>query len=99
MDHARLGRTGLQVSQLCLGTMTFGLQSDEATATAIMDRAFAAGVDFFDTSDVYPVGGDLRTQGSTEEIVGRWLVGKRDRVILATKAFGKVGPSRWDQGN
>ena len=99
MDYKRLGRTGLQVSQLCLGTMTFGLQSDEAASVAILDRAFEGGVDFIDTSDVYPLGGDLETAGRTEEIVGRWLVGRRDRVVLATKAFGKIGPSRWDQGN
>jgi aryl-alcohol dehydrogenase-like predicted oxidoreductase len=99
MDYKRLGRTGLQVSQLCLGTMTFGLQSDEATSVAILDRAFEGGVDFIDTSDVYPLGGDLETAGRTEEILGRWMVGRRDRVVLATKAFGKIGPSRWDQGN
>ncbi|MET0484912.1 MAG: aldo/keto reductase, partial [Candidatus Rokuibacteriota bacterium] len=57
MRHIRLGRTGLTVSRLCLGTMTFGLQCDEKTSTAILDRAFAGGVTFLDTSDVYPVGG------------------------------------------
>ena len=56
MKHTRLGRTGLQVSRLCLGTMTFGYQCDEKTSTAIMDRAFEGGITFFDTADVYPLG-------------------------------------------
>ena len=77
MDHKRLGRTGLQVSRLCLGTMTFGLQCDEETSVAILDRAAEGGIDFLDSSDVYPLGGDRTTQGRTEEILGRWLKGKR----------------------
>jgi len=64
MEHVRLGRSGLQVSRLCLGTMTFGLQSDEATGFAVMDKAAEGGVDFFDTSDAYPLGGDLSTRGA-----------------------------------
>jgi aryl-alcohol dehydrogenase-like predicted oxidoreductase len=99
MEHVRLGRSGLQVSRLCLGTMTFGLQSDEATGFAVMDKAAEAGVDFFDTSDAYPMGGDLPTRGRTEEIVGRWLAGKRDRFILATKCFHSMGPAPFDAGN
>lgn len=99
MKHTRLGRTGLQVSRLCLGTMTFGYQSDEKTATAIMDKAFDGGITFFDTADVYPLGAPAGSQGRTEEIVGKWLEGRRDRVVLATKCFGRTGPSRWDQGN
>ena len=99
MEHVRLGRSGLQVSRLCLGTMTFGLQSDEATGFAIMDKAAEAGVDFFDTSDAYPLGGDLSTRGRTEEIIGRWLAGKRDRFIVATKCFVPMGPSPMDGGN
>jgi 1-deoxyxylulose-5-phosphate synthase len=99
MDHVRLGRSGLQVSRLCLGTMTFGLQSDEATGVAIMDKAAEAGVDFFDTSDAYPLGGDLSTRGRTEEIIGRWLRGKRDRIIIATKCFVPMGPGPMDGGN
>ncbi|HEY3878379.1 MAG TPA: aldo/keto reductase, partial [Trebonia sp.] len=99
MDHARLGRSGLQVSRLCLGTMTFGLQSDEATGIAVMDKAAEAGVDFFDTSDAYPLGGDLSTRGRTEEIIGRWMTGKRDRFILATKCFVPTGPAPMDGGN
>ncbi len=99
MDHARLGRTGLQVSRLCLGTMTFGLQSDESTAVAILDRAAEGGIDFLDTSDAYPLGGDLSTRGITEEILGRWLQGKRDRFIVATKCFAPTGPAPFDAGN
>jgi len=99
MDHTRLGRTGLQVSKLCLGTMTFGLQCDEPTSVSILDRAAEGGIDFIDTSDVYPLGGDLATVGRTEEILGRWLHGRRDRFVLATKCFGRTGPSPIDGGN
>ena len=99
MEHIRLGRSGLQVSRLCLGTMTFGLQSDETTAVAIMDRAAEAGVDFLDSSDAYPLGGDLASRGRTEEIIGRWLRGKRERFIIATKCFAPTGPAPFDAGN
>src|SRR3984885_13747181 len=99
MEHSRLGRTGLQVSKLCLGTMTFGLQCDEPTSVSILDRAAEGGIDFIDSSDVYPLGGDLTTVGRTEEILGRWLHGKRDRFVLATKCFGRTGPSPIDGGN
>jgi 1-deoxyxylulose-5-phosphate synthase len=99
MEHTRLGRTGLQVSRLCLGTMTFGLQRDEPAAVAILDRAAEGGIDFIDTSDAYPLGGDLSTRGVTEEILGRWLRGTRDRFILATKCFAPTGPSPFDAGN
>jgi len=77
--------------------MTFGLQCDEETSIAIMNRSADAGVTFIDSADVYPVGGP--ETGLTEEIVGRWLKGRRDRYIVATKCFGRVGPNRWDQGN
>jgi 1-deoxyxylulose-5-phosphate synthase len=87
------------VSRLCLGTMTFGLQSDEATAVAVLDRAAEGGIDFLDTSDAYPLGGDLSTRGATEEILGRWLRGKRDRFIVATKCFAPTGPAPFDAGN
>jgi len=99
VDHKRLGRSGLQVSRLCLGTMTFGLQSDEATGFAIMDRAAEGGVDFLDSSDAYPLGGDLASRGRTEEIIGRWMRGKRDRFIIATKCFAPTGPAPFDAGN
>lgn len=94
----KLGQTGLTVSRLCLGTMTFGLQSDEETSRAILDTAAAAGINFLDTADVYPLGGGLETVGRTEEIIGRWLKGKRDQFIVATKCVGRVGSAPWDQG-
>ena len=98
MHHVRLGRTGLPVSRLCLGTMTFGLQCDEATSFAIMNAAAEAGIDFLDTADVYPLGGTLESVGRTEEIVGKWLRGRRDRFIVATKCSGKMGEAPWQQG-
>ena len=78
--------------------MTFGLQCDEQTSVSILDRAAEGGIDFIDTSDVYPLGGDLTTQGRTEEILGRWLHGRRDRFVVATKAFGPTGPSPFNEG-
>jgi len=81
----RLGRTGLKVTEVCLGTMTFGHQCDEKTSFRIMDEAAEAGVNFIDTADVYPVPVSLESSGKTEEIVGHWLKGKRDDFILATK--------------
>jgi aryl-alcohol dehydrogenase-like predicted oxidoreductase len=98
MQTTTLGNTGLNVSRLVLGTMTFGLQTDEETSRAILDLAAEGGVNFLDAADVYPLGGGLPTVGRTEEIVGRWLKGKRERFIVATKAVGKVGASPWDQG-
>jgi len=98
MQFTRFGNTGLTVSRLCLGTMTFGLQTEEAVSIRIMETAAEGGINFFDTADVYPLGGTLETAGRSEEIVGRWLSGKRSRFILATKAVGKMGPADWDQG-
>ncbi len=98
MRHARLGRTGLSVSRLCLGTMTFGLQCDEATSRAILDRAAAGGITFLDTADVYPLGGGFETVGRTEEIVGRWLEGRRIDFVVATKCVGAMSGRRWDRG-
>jgi len=98
MQYTNLGRTGLNVSRLCLGTMTFGLQTQEDASFKIIDTAVEAGVNFIDTADVYPLGGDLATVGRTEEIVGRWLKGRRHHFVLATKAVGKMGPNPWNQG-
>jgi aryl-alcohol dehydrogenase-like predicted oxidoreductase len=98
MQYRKFGHTGLTVSNLCLGTMTFGLQIDEETSKRILDTATDAGVNFIDTADVYPLGGGEQLAGRTEEIVGRWLKGRRERFIVATKAVGKVGPSPWDKG-
>jgi aryl-alcohol dehydrogenase (NADP+) len=98
MQHIKFGRTGLRVSRLCLGTMTFGLQCDEAQSHSIMDKAAEGGIDFLDTADVYPLGGGRATVGRTEEIVGGWLKGKRQNYVVATKCFGQTGPMPWDQG-
>ena len=98
MQRTQLGRTGLSVSRLCLGTMTFGLQCEEDVSRSIMDTAAEGGIDFFDTADVYPLGGGGNTVGRTEEIVGNWLVGKRHDYILATKCVGRTGRRAWDQG-
>jgi aryl-alcohol dehydrogenase-like predicted oxidoreductase len=78
--------------------MTFGLQCDETRSSAIMDAAAEGGIDFFDTADVYPLGGGRTTAGRTEEIVGGWLKGKRHDFILATKCVGQMGPKPWEQG-
>jgi aryl-alcohol dehydrogenase (NADP+) len=99
MQHVNLGRTGLRVSRICLGTMTFGLQCDEATSLAILDRAAEGGVTFIDSADAYPLGGTLETTGRTEAILGKWLAGKRQNFIVATKAFAPTGPNAWDRGN
>jgi len=98
MQYRQFGRTGLTVSRLCLGTMTFGLQTEEAASHRILDAAANAGVNFIDTANVYPLGGGENLAGRTEEIIGRWLKGKRDRFVVATKAVGKMGPAAWDQG-
>jgi 1-deoxyxylulose-5-phosphate synthase len=98
MQHIRFGPTGLQVSRLCLGTMTFGLQCDEATSFAILDKASAGGITFLDTADAYPLGGGVDTAGRTEEIIGKWLQGKREQFIVATKCSAKIGPAAWQQG-
>ena len=89
MKRNRLGRSSLVVSDICMGTMTFGNQADEKTSFDIMDMAFDAGIDFFDTAEMYPVPPDASYVGVTEEIVGRWLKTKnRDDVIIATKVAG-----------
>src|SRR5271155_2257982 len=90
MQYTKFGGTGLQVSRLCLGTMTFGLQCNEAQSHAILDAAAEGGIDFLDTADVYPMGGGQATAGRTEEIIGNWLKGKRHQFILATKCAGNV---------
>ena len=99
MQHVRFGNTGLKVSQLCMGTMTFGHQCDEETSVAILDAAAAGGITFLDTADAYPLGAPPEVLGRTEEIVGRWLHGRRDDFILATKCFFPTGRNAWDSGN
>ncbi|MFC8505083.1 aldo/keto reductase [Streptomyces sp. NPDC057411] len=92
MKYTQLGRTGLKVSRLVLGTMNFGPQTDEATSHAIMDTALDAGLNFFDTANVYGWGAE---KGRTEEIIGSWFAkdpAHRDKVVLATKVYGNMGP-------
>src|SRR6476620_3506968 len=98
MKIRRMGRTGLKVTEICLGTMTFGYQCDEKTSFAIMAKAAEKGVTFFDTADVYPVPPSVETAGRTEEIVGRWLKGQRHRFVLATKCRMRVGSGANDEG-
>jgi len=91
MEYTQLGRTGLSVSRLCLGTMNFGSQADEATGHAIMDQALEQGINFFDTANVY--GGEAG-RGATEEIIGNWFAqggDRRERTVLATKLYGATG--------
>jgi len=99
LKHVRLGNTGLRVSRLCLGTMTFGYQCDEPTSFAILDRAAEKGITFLDSSDVYPLGGGLERAGRTEEIIGKWIRGKRHDWVIATKCFGATGPQPFHAGN
>ncbi len=96
MDHVRFGNTGLWVSKLCLGTMTFGFQCDEEESFAILNRAAEGGITFLDTADVYPLGGP--NNGATEEIIGKWMRGKRHDYVVATKCFAPMGPQRWNRG-
>ena len=92
MKRRRIGKTGLVVSEICLGTMTFGSQADEATSLRILDRAFEAGVDFFDVSEIYPVPPLADWAGRSEEIVGKWLKTKsRAQIVIATKVAGPDG--------
>jgi aryl-alcohol dehydrogenase-like predicted oxidoreductase len=89
MKHRRLGHSAIAVSDICMGTMTFGAQADEATAHRVLDMCFEAGIDFYDTAEGYPVPPKVEYAGRTEEIVGRWLKTKpRDAIILATKVAG-----------
>jgi 1-deoxyxylulose-5-phosphate synthase len=98
MAHAELGRTGVYVSRLCVGTMTFGYQTDEQVAHAILDAAADAGVTMIDTADGYPLGGSIETVGRTEEILGRWLQGRRDDYFVATKCNAPMGRRRFQRG-
>ncbi|MFC8004069.1 aldo/keto reductase [Streptomyces olivaceus] len=91
MKYTQLGRTGLKVSRLVLGTMNFGPQTDEADSHAIMDAALDAGINFFDTANVYGWG---ENKGRTEEIIGNWFAkggDRRDKTVLATKVYGNMG--------
>lgn len=91
MQYVQLGRSGVKVSRLCLGTMNFGPETTEADSFAIMDRALELGLNFFDTANVY---GWKIGEGWTEQILGRWFAqggGRREKVVLATKVYGRMG--------
>jgi aryl-alcohol dehydrogenase-like predicted oxidoreductase len=100
MRIRNLGATGLKVTEVCLGTMTFGNQADEATSFQILDAAEARGVNFIDTADAYPLGRNWESAGATEEIIGNWMRERksRDRIVLATKCRGAMGPGPNDEG-
>jgi NDP-hexose C3-ketoreductase / dTDP-4-oxo-2-deoxy-alpha-D-pentos-2-ene 2,3-reductase len=98
MEYRNLGRTGLKVSRLCIGTMNFGPRTSEADSHRIMDDALDLGINFFDTANVY---GRKRGEGVTEQIVGRWLAQggeRREKIVLATKVYGRMGDGPNDQG-
>ena len=91
MEYTHLGRSGLSVSRICLGTMNFGPETEESDAHAIMDAAHERGVNFFDTANVY---GWRKGEGVTEQIIGRWFAqggGRRERTVIATKLYGSMG--------
>jgi aryl-alcohol dehydrogenase-like predicted oxidoreductase len=93
MDRTTLGRTGIEVSAYCLGTMTFGNQTPEPVAHAQIDRVLDAGIDFLDTAEMYPVNPPrAETVGNTEKVIGNWVAksGKRDRIVIATKHSGNT---------
>lgn len=97
MQYVHLGRTGVRVSPLCLGAMNFGPHTSEADSFKVMDRAMEAGLNFFDTANVY---GGKKGEGVTEHIIGRWFAqggGRREHVVLATKVYGRMG-DRPNQG-
>jgi aryl-alcohol dehydrogenase-like predicted oxidoreductase len=100
MDYRELGRTGVEVSRLCLGTMTFGEQNSEAEGHAQMDYAFDRGINMFDAAEIYPVPPKPETQGRTEAIIGTWLAARktRDKVMIATKVAGR-GKMTWVRKN
>ena len=100
MDYRALGRTGVKVSRLCLGTMTFGEQNSEAEGHAQMDYAVDCGINFFDAAEIYPIPPKPETQGRTEAIIGTWLAARkaRDKVVIATKVAGR-GKMVWLRSN
>ncbi len=101
MEYRRLGRTGLKVSSICMGTMQFGWSTDEPTAHAVMSRAVELGINFFDTADVYTRWIEDSSGGISETYIGNWLAGgavRRDEVVIATKVRGKMGEGPNDKG-
>lgn len=102
MNYTQLGRAGVQVSRLCLGTMNFGPRTDEKDSFAIMDRALELGINFLDTANIYGRSNVIKTsaEGDTEKIIGRWLAqgGRRDKIVLATKVYMEMGKGVNDRG-
>lgn len=100
MHKFQLGNSDLFVSQLCLGTMTFGKQNTQDEGFAQMDRAFDFGIQFFDTAELYPIPPEAHTQGATEVIIGNWMKarGNRNQVVIATKAVGRTGMNWFRDG-
>ena len=92
MDYRELGRTGVKISRLCLGTMTFGEQNTEAEGHAQMDYAVDRGINIFDAAEIYPIPPKPETQGRTEAVIGTWLATRnnRDKVLIATKVAGRT---------
>jgi aryl-alcohol dehydrogenase-like predicted oxidoreductase len=99
MQNALLGSTGINVSRLCMGTATFGGQSDDDASFSMLDACAAQGVNFIDTANVYPLGSEPQEKGNSERIVGQWLSGKRHQFILATKGGGMMSPRPGKSGN
>lgn len=97
MQLREFGNTGFTVSRICIGTGTFGKQTDERESHRILDQAAEAGVNFIDTADIYPAGAEGAAVGSSEVITGRWLKDKRNQFILGTKGGGRIGPVAADQ--
>lgn len=99
MEYTKLGNSGLKLSKLTLGTMTFGQQADKTTSFEILDKAFAAGITSIDTANAYPIGRESYAQaGQTETILGEWMQSKRDQIVLTTKVFAQMGPGPNDSG-
>jgi aryl-alcohol dehydrogenase-like predicted oxidoreductase len=99
MEYRKLGRTGLKVSALCLGTMTFRWTSDEASSLQVLDCAWEAGINFLDTADIYSNWAEGNPGGVAEEIIGKWMKGKpRDQIVIATKARGEMWPGPNGEG-
>lgn len=101
MDYRNLGRTGLKVSELCMGTMQFGWTADEATSFEVLDASWAAGINFYDTADVYTIWIEGNPGGVSEEILGKWMKKagiRREEIVLATKVRGKMSENPLDQG-
>ncbi len=100
MEYRNLGRTGLKVSVLCLGTMQFGWTADEAASFSVLDAFVDAGGNFIDTANIYSRWADNSYAGKSEEIIGRWLKqrGRREDLVIATKVRGQMGPGPNDEG-